>query len=299
MSLWLDYSFSRPALPKMKQDGVAGVLRYLSPDDQNTHGKILFLPELQALRNAGFDVALNFEWYQGRCNEGAAAGGQDARTALQMAQALGYPQGSTIYFSHDTGAYNWSSIEAYFREVKSVLGSHYQVGAYGSFILVQHLHGLGLADRGWQTTAWSGGSRDRWSVLYQDGTQLYNGAADTNQVSGDVGGFNSNGGGLVSAEYDALAKKIDNLGDVLVNQPEHAGHRTILGAINNLGASQKGNDTALANALVAVSTTVQSLTAEVAALQAAIGVLAQPVGASAKDIVTELGVAIAKGEQPL
>jgi len=188
MSNWLDYSFARPDLSQVQKDAI-GVLRYICPDSPSTHGKILFPAECDQILARGLDLALNFEWYEGRCNEGASAGSADGATALQMAKALGYPRGSCIYFSHDTGVYNWPNIDAYFRAVRTALGGYYRLGAYGSNALVGHLHTAGLIDKGWQTLAWSNGARDPWAVLYQDGKQLYNGAADNNQVTGSVAGW--------------------------------------------------------------------------------------------------------------
>jgi hypothetical protein len=190
MSLWADYSFARPDLAQLKASGIVGVLRYLSPDDQNTHGKILFAPERDQILGSGLDLALNFEWYAGRCLEGGAAGSADGHTALTQARALGYPQGKTIYFSHDTGAYNWAAIDSYFSAARAALGGYYKIGAYGSFSLVQQLHAAGLIDHGWQTLAWSSGQRDPWAVLYQDGSQLLGGAVDVDQVtSTDIGSW--------------------------------------------------------------------------------------------------------------
>jgi hypothetical protein len=183
LTVWADYSFARPDLAQLKAEGVVGVFRYLSPDDQNTHGKILFPPEKNMLLAAGFDITLNFEWYQGRCNEGANAGMADGATALAQAKALGYPEGKCIYFSHDTGTYNWAQIESYFRAVKTALGGYYKIGCYGSYDLCTHLESQGLVDHSWQTLAWSGGQRDPKAVIYQNGVQLQGGAADVDIVT--------------------------------------------------------------------------------------------------------------------
>jgi hypothetical protein len=174
----------------VKRDGAAGVIRYICPDTPNTHGKLLTAGERDQILAAGLDLTLNFEWYEGRCNEGGSAGASDGATALTTAKALGYPQGKTIYYSHDTGAYNWPAIDAYFRSVRAAHGGYYKVGAYGSYDLVTHLHAAGLIDKGWQTLAWSGGRRDPWAVIYQNGQQRYGGAADVNEVtSTDIGSW--------------------------------------------------------------------------------------------------------------
>lgn len=226
MSLWLDYSFARPYIQQMKADGVAGVLRYLAPDDANNGGKILRPDERDSLLSAGFDIALNWEWYAGRALDGYAAGVQDGNAAAAQAAALGYPANKEIYFSHDTSTFNQSVLD-YFRGAKDALGSRYQSGGYGSFYAIQQLHAAGLITRGWQTTAWSNGNRDPWAVIYQDGKQWYNGAADEDIItSADIGSWLDGPGGLVSAEYDALKKQIDNLAEMLINDATHAGHRS-------------------------------------------------------------------------
>lgn len=187
---WADYSFARPDPSQLKADGIVGVLRYLAPDDVNNHGKILFPAERDELLGAGLDIALNFEWYEGRCNEGAASGTADAKTALTEAESLGYPAGKCIYFSHDTGIYDWTPIESYFRAARVALGGKYKLGAYGSYDLISHLFSLGLIDYGWQTVAWSNGQRDPEAVIYQTGEQILGGSADVDLVtSTDIGSW--------------------------------------------------------------------------------------------------------------
>lgn len=190
MSKWADYSFARPTPAQLRANGVVGVLRYLAPDDPNTHGKLLLPAERDLLLNGGLDIALNFEWYEGRCNEGAMAGTADGATALAEAKALRYPQGKCIYFSHDTGVYNWQAIDAYFRSARDGLQGYYKIGAYGSYELIQHLHDAGLIDKGWQTLAWSFGQKDPWAVIYQNGSQFLNGQVDVDDVSStDIGSW--------------------------------------------------------------------------------------------------------------
>ena len=226
---WADYSFARPTLAQMRHDGIVGVLRYLSPDTPASHGKILFAPEKDSLLLAGFDIALNFEWYEGRCNEGYQAGVIDGQTAFAQAKGLGYPAGKTIYFSHDTGSYNWTAIEDYFRGVRAALGGYYKIGAYGSYELIGHLHQKGLIEFGWQTLAWSFGQRDPWAVIYQNGTQLYNGSVDLNEVTSTNIGSWLDGPtpvkegflvALTDAQQTDILKKVD-LGWEVTNQTQN------------------------------------------------------------------------------
>jgi hypothetical protein len=190
MSLWADYSFARPDLAQLKSLGVVGVLRYLSPVDQNTHGKILFAAERDQILHSGLDLCLNFEWYAGRCLEGGPAGTADGTTGLTQGKSLGYPQGKCIYYSHDTGQYNWQAIFDYYIALRKAHAGYYRLGAYGSAELIQRLHAAGLIDHGWQTLAWSGGQRDPWAAIYQTGQQILGGSADINEVtSTDIGSW--------------------------------------------------------------------------------------------------------------
>jgi hypothetical protein len=267
MSLWADYSFARPDLAQLKALGVVGVLRYLSPVDQNTQGKVLSPVEKDAILHAGLDLCLNFEWYAGRCLEGFNAGLTDGGTALGQAKALGYPQGKTIYFSHDTGQYNWAAIDAYYQAVRQALGGYYKLGAYGSFSLVQQLHAAGLIDKGWQTLAWSGGQRDTWSVIYQTGQQILGGSADINEVtSTDIGSWldgptpevdlDANQDYKLNVLYDTIAKLpldllVDQQNQGLIQQAQK-----VLGDLDiRLASLQKQEDTltALVNNLQVIA----------------------------------------------
>jgi len=187
VSAWADYSFARPALADLKKAGIVGLFRYLAPLPNK---KVIDTPERDAILAAGFDLVLNWEWYEGRCNQGGNAGKQDATEAVRQAKALGYPQGAGIYFSHDTGTNDWAAIEAYFTAAKAVVhAAGYTIGAYGSYYLIQFLHQRGLIDYGWQTKAWSGGQRDQWAVIYQDGSALVAGTDNDIVNSADIGSW--------------------------------------------------------------------------------------------------------------
>ncbi|HEX8096089.1 LysM peptidoglycan-binding domain-containing protein [Jatrophihabitans sp.] len=176
--VWLDYSFARPDLRQAKREGATGVLRYLSVVTDKTRGKIITPAERDRIFAAGLDLALNWEWYEGRCNEGAQAGHHDAAEAMKQAKALGYPRGACIYFSHDTGVNNWAHIDAYFGEVGKVLAGYYDVGVYSGYHVVKRILDRKLAKYGWQTLAWSNGFRDPRIVLYQDGSYWFGKSAD-------------------------------------------------------------------------------------------------------------------------
>lgn len=186
--IWLDYSFARPSLAEAKAAGVVGVIRYLAPPDPN-NAKILTPGERDAILAAGLDLALVYESYAERALEGAVAGAQDALIALAGARALGYPEGACLYFAVDTDTTDYATIGGYFATVRAELHGAYRVGVYGSYGVVAAMLTEGLADCAWQTVAWSNRQRHPDAVLYQNGTQWFNGAADVNEVTGHVGSW--------------------------------------------------------------------------------------------------------------
>lgn len=179
--VYIDFSGARPGAANIKAAGYKGVLRYLSPDIASTAWKRATKDEIAAYRAAGLDVILNFEWYAGRCLEGASAGTADGKTALSAAKAIGYPKGAAIYFSHDTSARNDAAVLAYMAAVKAAIGGYYEVDIYSGYDVVELVLAKGLARYGWQTLAWSGG-RIGTCHLYQNGQQTFTNGADINLV---------------------------------------------------------------------------------------------------------------------
>jgi hypothetical protein len=270
----------------MKNAGIVGVLRYLAPHDAPDAGKILTVAEKDALLADGFDIALNWEWYSGRCLDGFNAGVEDGRLAVAEAKALGYPAGKEIYFSHDTGVFNQSVID-YFRGVNASLGSEYQTGGYGGVNAIQQLHAAGVITKGWQTTAWSGGQKDPWAVIYQDGTQLFNGGADEDIISStDIGSWLDGPGGLSVSDVQTLLDAISKLGAT-----EVYGDPTHLNSLKDIRDHVLANSAEL-NDLKAVLADVDL---RVAAVQAAVATIAAgPAGAKA--VVAELRDTLVRGE---
>lgn len=151
----IDYAFARPNLPAVKAAGYSGVLRYVCPDNAQTHGKLISKAEADAIRAAGLDLTLNFEWYETRPTKGYAAGHADALIADGQADAVGYPRSCAIYYSVDFAA-TWSEVADYFRGVHDA--SARPVGVYGGLPIIRAAIDAGLARFGWVTNAasWSG-----------------------------------------------------------------------------------------------------------------------------------------------
>lgn len=179
--IWLDYSGARPDPHDMKRLGVQGVVRYLSEPIPATAWKRITEAEKDAILAAGLDLVLNYEWYEGRMLEGAAAGAHDGAVAMSQAKALGYPKGASIYFSHDTSARNDSAVLAYLRAAQKAMGDYYMVDVYSGIDVVDMAITNSAATYGWQTIAWSQGRVGK-AHMYQNGKQWYSGGADENVI---------------------------------------------------------------------------------------------------------------------
>lgn len=185
---WIDYSGLRPDPNDAHRQGSEGSFRYLSAPVQATQWKVCTPAEAKSILSSGQDLILNYEWYEGRMLEGAAAGRQDAIWALRQAELIGYPHGACIYFSHDTGAINHSAVAAYLDAASAVLRGKYTVGIYSGYDTVEAMLNGKHADYGWQTLAWSQGRRpagvggNGHAHFYQNGRQWYAGGADENDV---------------------------------------------------------------------------------------------------------------------
>ena len=177
MSQVLDYSTARPVPADIVAAGYVGVVRYLAPAIDAP--KVIYQPEYDALRAAGLQIALNWEWYGWRAREGASAGTADAQEALQQAEALGYT--GAIYFSvdYDASEADQPAINAYFSACAEVIGLA-RLGAYGGYWPLSRLFDAELIRFGWQAIAWSGGNRESRAHLYQNGATALGG--DVNDV---------------------------------------------------------------------------------------------------------------------
>lgn len=232
--IWLDYSGARPDPHDMNRLGVKGVLRYLSEPIAATAWKRITPSEKDAILAAGLDLVLNFEWFEGRMLGGYDAGKHDGGTALAQAQALGYPQGASIYFSHDTSANDDTAVLAYMRGVRDAFGGYYEADIYSGLHVVQLVVKAGLAKFGWQTVAWSNGLVGD-AHLYQNGKRWYSGGADENEVlhaglgswldhepvppsgggsTGDGGGGGTSGGGGAPSGLTYTVKSGDTLAGI-------------------------------------------------------------------------------------
>jgi uncharacterized protein (TIGR02594 family) len=151
---------------KLAAAGVKCVIRYYNNQNTPVHPtKCLTKDELAALFAAGLSVAVVFEQRAGATGDisdlSAANGTRDGKRALALAQSLGQPQGSAIYFAvdHDfVSSSDLGKIGTYFANAKAAIGGAYKIGAYGSGLVGTTMKSLGHVDHIWLSgsTGWTG-----------------------------------------------------------------------------------------------------------------------------------------------
>jgi uncharacterized protein (TIGR02594 family) len=154
---------------KLADAGVRTVIRYYNHrNSQILPSKCLSKPELEALTAAGLSVATVFQQRGGSggniADLSAEAGKRDATRAVALAESLGQPQGSAIYFAVDWDYYkatDLQQIERYFAEAAKVIGGRYRIGSYGSGAVGRRVRDAGHAQLMWLAgaTGWAGTSQ--------------------------------------------------------------------------------------------------------------------------------------------
>jgi Rv2525c-like, glycoside hydrolase-like domain len=181
----IDYSFWRPN-PATDLKGVNGAITYISHDTE----KCTTAEHLAALHHAGIATALVFEDAAARMTDGGGAGRADGEFVAQWCAINHVPPGRTVYVAGDFDIEDYAPGSADSRMKLGPVGD-YQAGfnaaasgyggaVYGGYWLVSRMISAGLANRAWQTTAWSAGRWDHRCALFQLGVQLYGGNADLN-----------------------------------------------------------------------------------------------------------------------
>lgn len=142
--------------------GYRVVLRYVCQDTASTHGKLISKTEYDALRAAGLEVLLNYEWSTQRPLAAGAAGGQlDAEVANAQADNVGYPTTKPIYVSVDTAA-TVDQVRPYFQGWRA---SRRPVGFYGGQQVGLALLREGLVSHLWVANAASWSGFNSWDAL--------------------------------------------------------------------------------------------------------------------------------------
>lgn len=173
-----------------KSDGFEFACRYLVPSGW----KRLTKEEAVTINQAGLQVVSVFETTADRALGGRAAGLVDGRTAALTADAVGQPQGSTIYFTVDFDATSSQMpvVVDYIRAASEATPA-FTTGVYGSFAVVEAVRAAGACSKFWQTYAWSGGRKADFLHIYQHMNDIsVNGIqVDLNDGYGNEGGWNT------------------------------------------------------------------------------------------------------------
>ena len=175
-----------------KADGYDFVVRYI--DTNQSSWKRLSSKEAQIISDAGLVIISVFERMGDRASINGLRGATDGLVALQAAQYLGQPEGSTIYFAVDYDAQpsDMESIELYIRAA-SVATPKYSTGIYGSYAVIEEMKKRGACSHFWQTYAWSTKLQSSSIQIYQyrNNISVHGIGVDLNISYGNEGWWNT------------------------------------------------------------------------------------------------------------
>ncbi|NEW08231.1 DUF1906 domain-containing protein [Paenibacillus sp. SYP-B3998] len=147
--------------------------------------------EVKIISAAGLYIVSFFERSSDRVKEGALAGTEDGKLALQYAKEVGQIAGSAIYAAvdYDAPSRDFNAIEAYMRAFDKEIDG-YELGIYGSYSVVKAMYERGVATKLMQTYAWSRGQKFAPIGIYQ-----YQNDIIVNQIGIDLDESNGDAGG--------------------------------------------------------------------------------------------------------
>ena len=166
---------------KIKAEGLSFVGRYLVPE---TYGKALTAKEAAALRSAGLAILLCWELGGEDMKRGAVKGAEHGARARQLAEGMGVPAGTVIYFAadYDVPSGDLLQCEQYLKAAQAALGK-YKAGAYGGERLISFLADRGLLIALWQCVAWTNIFNEKADVIQY----AWQGASDAKDVAAKLG----------------------------------------------------------------------------------------------------------------
>lgn len=137
---------------KCAENGISWVGRYLVPEG---YVKALTAQEIAALKDAGLAILLCWEIGGADMKAGAARGARHGAQARQIAESLGVPAGTAIYFAADWDVQSneMSACIQYMNAAQMALGL-YQAGAYGGEAICRRMASEGYRHI-WQCVAWT------------------------------------------------------------------------------------------------------------------------------------------------
>lgn len=173
---------SAAAARTLVENGVEFVGRYLVPQSM---WKALTKEEAERLRAAGLAILLCWEIEASRALGGADVGADDGQRARRLAQELGIPAGTAIYFAVDfcPQENEYDAVGAYIRAA-SEAAAPYRGGVYGSYYTVEAMARRNACDAFWQCVAWSNGNVSEHADAYQ---YLWSGGAESKAMAAKVG----------------------------------------------------------------------------------------------------------------
>lgn len=173
---------SADAAKKLKALGVSFAGRYLVPAGM---GKDITAEEAKGLHDAGLAILLCWEIDAARAKRGGDVGAADGARARQIAQSMGVPSGTAIFFAVDfmpvSGDY--SAIQEYFLAAYAAVAP-YRCGIYGPYDIVRAMKERIPQLMVWQCVAWSSGLIYDRLNFYQ---RLWSGAAECKAIQAEVG----------------------------------------------------------------------------------------------------------------
>jgi hypothetical protein len=265
----IDVAWARPSVAQIKGVGAQFVCRYFSGDPK----KNLHADEVTAYHAAGLGTVVVWETTAGRATAGKAAGVADAKAAEVQRKAVGLPADMVLHFAVDVDT-SWSSVQAYFDGVISVLGLA-RTGCYGGVKVINGAYGHGIRFL-WQTVAWSGGVWSVHATIQQRGGTVLGGSADLDYATvTDYGQYPRPNTpqeppvtpAEIAAVADAVAAKLIAGGGVLENSDVDRVVKGVLSTDGIIAAPADAPD-AKTNPFWALQSYIKDTNAKVRAIQA-------------------------------
>lgn len=150
VSVRLNTAAGEKFLESMRKNNVNTIIRYYA---SSARPKTLTLDEAKFISQRGFGILPVFQdSSRSISNFSYQSGVENAQSALEFAQMIGQPEGSTIVFAVDAD-YKTTEIDGpildYFNAVKSTLAGKFNIGAYGSGAVLSKLAAEGIVSIPW------------------------------------------------------------------------------------------------------------------------------------------------------
>ena len=135
---------------------ISFVGRYLVPATGTVAWKALTEDEANILRNAGLAILLCWELGASDIRYGGSKGSDHGIRARSLAEAMGVPYGTVIYFAadYDVPDYDLGMCGQYLKSAALTLGP-YKIGVYGGEKIVKYCLDNHVCNYAWQCVAWT------------------------------------------------------------------------------------------------------------------------------------------------